>query len=255
MLRALLTGLRWRAWFGWALALLPTLMLALPAPAQAEDVDLRLVLAVDASGSVNESRFELQKQGYVAAFRHPRVLRAIKSGALGKIAVTMTQWTGPGMQVQVVPWSVISNEHDAEAFSAAIEAAPRKLFAGGTSISGAIDHGVKVLGESPHIAARSVIDVSGDGGNNRGRPAASARDEAVAAGVVINGLPILELDPTLDQHYLNNVIGGPNSFMVPAQRFTEFSDAVLKKLIIEIAGLPGSRIRVTKSASRACLTC
>ncbi|MGE3914970.1 MAG: DUF1194 domain-containing protein [Hyphomicrobiaceae bacterium] len=242
--------------------LLQLSMLAAPhAAVRAETVDLALVLAVDASGSVNETRFELQKQGYAQAFRHPQVLRAIQSGAHGRIAVTMLQWTGPALQMQVTPWMVIHDTASMSAFAEAIDAAPRRLFSGGTSISGAIDFSARVLADSPHAATRRVIDVSGDGGNNRGRPASAARDEAVAAGIVINGLPILEIDPTLDDHYLRNVIGGPNSFMVPAQSFAEFADAILKKLIIEIAGAAGRTLRMETgppgAASRreACARC
>ena len=231
------------------------MLLAAPRVALADTVDLRLVLAVDASGSVNETRFELQRQGYAAAFRHPRVLHAIQSGAHGKIAVTMMQWTGPALQVQVIPWSVIATEKEMLAFAETIDGAVRRLFSGGTSISGAIDHGSKLLAECPHEARRSVIDISGDGRNNRGRAASEARDEAIAAGIVINGLPILELDPTLDEHYLNNVIGGPNSFMVPAQSFAEFADAIVKKLITEIAEHPAPRLRVARDTSRICKTC
>lgn len=224
--------------------LLPAVMLAFAfacpgaGPAKAEDADLCLVLAVDASGSVNEVRFELQKQGYVEAFRNARVLKAIRAGAQGRIAVTMTQWTGPALQVQVVPWAVIADQASMEAFAAQLERIPRRLFGGGTSISGAIDHGVRLLGDCPAAAIRKVIDVSGDGRNNRGRPAQDARDDALAAGIVINGLPILELDPGLAEHYLQHVVGGPNSFMVPAQSFEEFGEAILKKLITEIADLP-----------------
>lgn len=218
-------------------------------------VDLRLVLAVDASGSVNEARFELQKSGYAAAFRHPRVLQAIRSGPHRAIAVTMMQWTGPALQVQVLPWTLLGDEGATLAFAAAIDAAPRRLFSGGTSISGAIDQGVALLAQCPYEGPRSVIDVSGDGGNNRGRSASQARDEAVAAGIVINGLPILALDPTLDQHYLHNVIGGPNSFMVPASTFEEFADAILKKLIIEIADGPTRGLRVADRRQEACPTC
>lgn len=229
-------------------------------PASADQsVDLRLVLAVDASGSVNEARFELQRSGYSAAFRHPRVLQAIRSGAERAIAVTMMQWTGPALQVQVVPWTLLHDDASTRAFAAAIDAAPRRLFSGGTSISGAIDQGVVLLAQSPFQAARSVIDVSGDGGNNRGRAAAAARDEAVAAGIVINGLPILALDPTLDQHYQHNVIGGPNSFMVPASSFEEFADAILKKLITEIAGLAPRQLPMAREAANssvgACVRC
>jgi hypothetical protein len=227
----------------------------MPSAGLADSVDLRLVLAVDASGSVNESRFELQRQGYAAAFRHPHVLRAIRSGAHGKIAVTMMQWTGPALQVQVIPWSVIASEDDMRAFAAAVDGTTRRLFSGGTSLSGAIDHGARLLVECPHSASRSVIDISGDGRNNRGRAASDARDEAIAAGIVINGLPILELDPGLDDHYLHNVVGGPNSFMVPAQSFAEFADAILKKLVTEIAGLPASRVRLSRDTPRICTTC
>lgn len=235
---------------------LVTMMAAPVAGVRAETiVDLRLVLAVDASGSVNETRFELQKNGYSAAFRHPRVLQAIRSGSHRAIAVTMMQWTGPALQVQVVPWMLVQDESTALAFAAAIDAAPRQLFSGGTSISGAIDQGVALLAHCPFRGERSVIDVSGDGGNNRGRPVSVARDDAVAAGIVINGLPILALDPTLDQHYLHNVIGGPNSFMVPAHSFEEFADAILKKLIIEIADVPAPRLRVANRLQKVCPTC
>jgi hypothetical protein len=252
--RAGISRQRWRVWLGMGW-LLTALAVGWARPAAADTVDLRLVLAVDASGSVNETRFELQKQGYAAAFRHPRVLEAIRSGEHGKIAVTMVQWTGPALQVQVVPWHVIANHRDAEAFAAAVEGAARRLFSGGTSISGAIDQGVRLLAECPHLARRSVIDVSGDGRNNRGRPAADARNDAIAAGIVINGLPILELDPDLGEHYLNNVVGGPNAFMVPAQSFAEFADAILKKLVLEIAGQPASRVRLTQHAPGICQTC
>src|SRR5215470_15726093 len=134
-------------------------------------VDLQLVLAVDASGSVDQRRFELQKQGYVAAFRDPRVLHAIQSGAAQAIAVTMVQWTGPTLQIQVLPWTLINDAATAQAFAAAIVATPRRLFSGGTSISGVIDFAVPLLLESPFKGTRRVIDVSGDGSNNRGRPA------------------------------------------------------------------------------------
>src|SRR5919197_5141491 len=112
-------------------------------------VDLQLVLAVDASGSVDQRRFELQMQGYVAAFRDPRVLQAIQSGATQAIAVTMVQWTGPALQIQVLPWSLINNATAANAFAAAIMATPRPLFSGGTSISGVIAYAVPLLRESP----------------------------------------------------------------------------------------------------------
>ena len=210
----------------------------LPARAQT-NVDLQLVLAVDASGSVNDARFELQKQGYVAAFRHRRVLDAIRSGGNQSIAVTMVQWTGPALQVQVLPWMRIGDEASMLAVADAIEKAPRQLFGGGTSISGAIDHAMTLFPRTPLQGTRRVIDVSGDGANNRGRLVTDARDDAVRAGVGINGLPILALEPELDRYYLNFVIGGPGAFMIAAQSYETFAEAILKKLVIEIAGTPG----------------
>src|SRR3982075_3504079 len=130
---------------------------ALPAAAQTA-VDLQLVLAVDASGSVDQVRFDLQKRGYVAAFRHPRVLQAIRSGASQPIAVTMAQWTGPMLQGQVVGWTLVGDADTAGAFASAIEAAPRQLFGGGTSISGAIDYATTLFPKSPFRGARRVID-------------------------------------------------------------------------------------------------
>jgi len=214
---------------------------AAAAPAHAQTaVDLQLVLAVDASGSVNQYRFDLQKQGYAEAFRNPRVLKAIRSGIAGAIAVTMTQWTGPDLQIQVVDWTVLKDEGSASAFAAAIEDTPRQLFSGGTSISGAIDHGATLLLDSTQKfpGARRTIDVSGDGANNRGRAAHLARDDAVRNGITINGLPILALEPGLDRYYYDNVIGGPGAFMVTAQTYEAFAEAVLKKLITEIAVRP-----------------
>jgi uncharacterized protein DUF1194 len=219
---------------GWGLAAL--FMAASPVAVADTAVDLQLVLAVDASGSVNQYRFELQKQGYAAAFRNPRVIKAIRSGIAGAIAVTVVQWTGPDMQSQVIDWTVIHDEASANKFAAAIEDTPRQLFSGGTSISGAIDYCAALLLKSRFRETRRVIDVSGDGSNNRGRPVILARDDAVRAGITINGLPILALEPGLDKYYWDYVIGGPGSFMVTAQSYEQFGEAVLKKLITEIAG-------------------
>jgi hypothetical protein len=208
---------------------------AVAAAAAQTAVDLELVLAVDASGSVDQIRFELQKRGYVAAFRHARVLEAIRSGPHQAIAVTMVQWTGPTLQVQVAPWTFVGDEESAAAFASAIERAPRQLFSGGTSISGAIDYAMTLFPNSPFRASRRVIDISGDGSNNRGRSVTTARDEAVAAGVGINGLPILALEPDLDRYYRDYVIGGPGAFVIVARDYETFADAILKKLITEIA--------------------
>jgi hypothetical protein len=205
------------------------------APAAEVEVDLQLVLAVDASGSVSPYRFELQKRGYAAAFRDPRVLKAIRSGISQAIAVTMFQWTGPRFQALVVPWMVVKDETSANALAAAIQATSRRLNSGGTSVSGAIDYSRLILSQSPFTATRRTIDVSGDGRNNAGRPAVLARDEAVREGITVNGLPIVAIEPDLDTWYFENVIGGPGAVMVPAQNFESFAEAILKKLIMEIA--------------------
>jgi len=224
--------IRWR---GAVLAVL----LAIGAPhesARAQtEVDILLVLAVDVSGSVNAQRFELQKIGYVTAFQNPRVLSAILSGRNRAIAVTMTQWSDPSVQAQMLPWTIVNDEASLKSAAAVIESAPRMMSAGSTSISGAIDHAVTLFAQSPYKAERRVIDVSGDGSNNRGRPVTQARDEAVGAGVVINGLPILAIEPNLDTYFKDNVIGGPGAFVIPAQSFEAFAEAILTKLIIEIA--------------------
>ncbi len=196
---------------------------------------LQLVLAVDASGSVNAERFALQQQGYAAAFRSAEVKAAIRSTATGSIAVTMLQWTGPTLQEVVIDWTLLDGDAAADRLAAAIDRAPRLLFSGGTSISGAIDFAVGLFPLSPFHAERQVIDISGDGANNRGRPAELARDAAVAAGITINGLPILALEPFLDGYYRDKVIGGHGSFLIVARAYEEFARAIRAKLITEIA--------------------
>jgi hypothetical protein len=145
----------------------------------------------------------------------------------------------------VAPWTLLRDESSIKSFAAVVESAPRSMYGGGTSISGAIDHAMTMFPQSPFKAERRVIDVSGDGSNNRGRPVTQARDEAVEAGVVINGLPILAFEPYLDQYFKDYVVGGPGAFVVPAKTFEAFGEAILMKLIIEIADLgPRSRYAV-----------
>jgi hypothetical protein len=223
-------------------AAMPPALAQTPAPTPAPhpaptSVSVALVLAVDTSGSVSMGRFELQKQGYAAAFRNPQILDAIRSLGTQSIAVTMFQWTGPLLHVVVADWTLIKDQASAAAFAGAIEAVPRRLLGGGTSISGAIDYARVLFAQSPYTGARRIIDISGDGSNNRGRPVTMARDEAVTDGININGLPILAVEPGLDHYYQANVIGGPGSFMIPAANYDNFADAILKKLINEIAAV------------------
>ena len=206
------------------------------APGARAPVDLALVLAVDASGSVNQTRFDLQKHGYAEALRSKEVLEAIVAGADHAIAVAMVQWTGPSLHVQVIDWTRISDLASAQALADAIDASQRALYGGGTSLSGAIDTGVAMLAANPFRATRRVIDISGDGSNNSGRLVDTARDEAVKAGVTINGLPITWIEPGLDAYYRSNVIGGPGAFVISIDSYDNFADAILHKLVTEIAG-------------------
>lgn len=234
----------WRAGVG----VLMLLALGVIGPVRAQTpVDLHLLLAVDASGSVDSTRFELQRRGYVAAFRNPQVLQAIRGGENRSIALAMFQWTGPYLQAQIVPWTHVKDDASANAVASIIETTPRRLFGGGTSISGAIDYSMRWFSQSPFKGERRVIDISGDGSNNGGRSVIRARDEAVGADVNINGLPILAWEPYLDQYYKENVIGGPGAFMIVAKDFDAFADAILKKMIIEIAqNVRGGATRIGK---------
>jgi hypothetical protein len=204
---------------------------ATPAP----QVDVALVLAIDASGSVSQERMMLQIDGYLSAFRHPSLIRAVRDGVNGRIAATFVEWSDARRQDQAVGWTVIDGEATALAFTQAITQAPRAN-PGWTSISGAIDFSAKLFARGSFAASRRVIDISGDGTNNDGRPVEQARDDAVAAGITVNGLPILEVEPNLDDYYRANVIGGADSFIVIAQDIKAFGDAILRKLLVEIAG-------------------
>jgi hypothetical protein len=216
-------------------------------PARADEpVDVALVLAVDVSRSVDEDEARLQREGYRAAVTDPKVVEAIRGGMLGSVAIAYTEWAGIEFQRLVLPWKRIATQRDAEEWGAALEAAPR-ISLSWTSVSGAIAHAQAVLGQCPHEATRRVIDVSGDGVNNSGPPAEVARDRAVAEGITINGLPILNDRPTfgrappmpLDIYYRESVIGGQGAFMIAAEDFESFGNAVRRKLIREIAGLSG----------------
>lgn len=229
------------------LALCLALTAAPDARAQTE-VDVALVLAVDISFSMSMDELTLQRQGFVAAFRSPEVQEAIASGVTGRIAVTYMEWAGAVGSAVLAPWTVIGDAAGAEAFANAIEAHPMRRMRR-TSISTAIDEAAGLLAESGVVAIREVIDISGDGANNEGRPVESARDAALDRGVVINGLPIVidrpgSLDiPDLDSYFIACVIGGPGAFVIPVRAADQFAEAIRRKLILEIAGLaPGPEL-------------
>lgn len=212
-------------------------------PARAEDsVDVLLVLAVDVSRSVDEEQARLQREGYYEALTDPQVIETVRGGMLGAVGVCYMEWSGADWQRVIAPWTRIASVEEAEAWVEVLRQSPPRAI-GWTSVSGAIDYSRRLLADAPWFGMRKVVDVSGDGVNNSGRPSHEARDEAVAEGIIINGLPILEQRPfhgsiPLDEYYRRNVVGGPGSFVIPADDFRSFARAVRRKLILEIAGMP-----------------
>ena len=209
------------------------------------EIDLALVLAVDVSRSIDDDEFALQRRGYAQAFTNPAVINAIRTNPRHQIAVAFVEWAGSDFQRLVIPWTLISDAESGQLFAESILREPRSFF-GWTSISGAIDYSVTVLRSAPHEATRQVIDVSGDGVNNSGRSSDDARDDAVRAGITINGLVIMNDRPTpgfifqpqppLDLFYRDHVIGGPGAFLIVIDDFDSFAYAIINKLIREIAG-------------------
>ena len=220
--------------------------------ARADNVDLLLVLAADVSRSIDDVEFNLQRKGYAAAITDPQVLRAIVGGRNHAIAVTFIEWSGAADQNVVVEWSVVRDEEGAGAVAATILSAPRS-FLGRTSISAAIDYAVERFAAAPAQADKRILDVSGDGTNNSGRAVTEARDQAIAAGITINGLAIINTQANpgyafhtqppggLPKYYEENVIGGPGAFLLQVENFDTFSEAMKRKLVTEIAGLPASQ--------------
>jgi hypothetical protein len=213
------------------------------ARAEAE-VDLALVLAVDVSLSMGPDEQELQRQGFIEAFQSPEVHEAIGKGMLGRIAVMYLEWAGAWHQEVIVPWTVIETPADGVQFATRLSQSPTTRV-GYTSISGAIDFSLGQLRESGVDPLRQVIDISGDGANNQGRMVTLARDEAVAQGITINGLPIMLKRPEsiwdiedLDLYFRDCVIGGPGAFMIPVRERHQFAEAIRAKIVREIAAQP-----------------
>ena len=221
--------------------------LAMAAGARAEQVDLLLVLAADVSRSIDDGEFNLQRKGYAQAMTDPRVLRAIAGGRHHAIAITFLEWAGAPEQNVVVDWTVVRDEEGAGAIAATMLSAPRS-FLGRTSISAAIDFSMERLTAAPAEADKRIIDVSGDGTNNSGRAVTESRDQAVAAGITINGLAIINTQANpgyafhtqppggLPKYYEENVIGGPGAFLLQVENFDTFAEAITRKLVTEIAG-------------------
>ncbi|MEZ5926183.1 MAG: DUF1194 domain-containing protein [Hyphomicrobiaceae bacterium] len=199
------------------------------------EVDLTLVLAVDCSYSVDDGEFALQMQGLARAFVSHEVAAAIASGAKGRIAVTLVQWAGYGEQQVVVPWTVVANDGSAERLALAIDAAPRRIGPGSTSISSALDFAMRVSMSSPYRGQRAVIDISSDGTNNNGAPPDASRDRAIVAGRTVNGLVIMSEVFYLDIYFKNHVAGGRDHFVERADTYADYGEAILRKLVKEIS--------------------
>lgn len=217
-------------------------------PAAAAEVDAELVLAADGSGSIDDEELKLQREGYAEAITSPEVLNAIRSGAVGTIAIAYIEWGGPSSQHVIVDWHLVSDAASAEKFAELLRSRPRAA-SGYNSISNAIDFSVRMIEGNGHEAGKRIIDVSGDGPNIGGRSIDAAREDAVAKGVTINALAIRRpgsgvaisagsFGMPLEEYYRRNVIGGPGAFVEIADETRSFAAAVRSKLVLEIAGAP-----------------
>ncbi|WP_246727775.1 DUF1194 domain-containing protein [Chelativorans sp. Marseille-P2723] len=218
--------------------------LLLSAKGQAQEaVDVELILAVDVSLSMSPGELEIQRRGYAEALTHESVVQAIEDGINGRIALSYFEWAGDFSQRIVVPWTVVASAEDAARVAEMLSATPPRS-ARRTSISGAISFAADLFAESSFNGLRRVLDISGDGPNNQGPPVEEARDSLLAAGVTINGLPLMTNEgfssnydvADLDLYYADCVIGGPGAFMIPVNAWEQFSEAVRRKLVIELAG-------------------
>jgi Protein of unknown function (DUF1194) len=236
----------------WLLATLALLSFAAGLPALAQnaktqtqdrEIDLALALAIDVSGSVDVEEGRLQRDGYVRAFRDPAIRHAILGGYHGRIAVSYYEWSDAWRQNMVIDWTLLDSEQAIEAFVHQLDSAPISRMMR-TSITGAIRYSIPLFDRVRWVPERKVLDISGDGSNNDGGPVTEARDDAVDKGISINGLPIFNdrpnptgfpNDPDLDRYYEGCVIGGPRSFVIVANDFVNFAEAVRKKLLQEIA--------------------
>lgn len=234
----------------------------LPTFGAAREVDVELVLAVDVSRSMSPAELELQRRGYAEALGSDAVMQAIEGGLLGRIALTYVEWAGAGSQRVIVPWSEISTTGQARAFADQIlmfqDTSLRR-----TSISSALRYSAQSIEDNQFEGLRRVIDISGDGPNNMGLPVRMARDEVLARGITINGLPLMTTDalsalwgiPDLDVYYTRCVIGGPGAFVVPVLAWDDFARAVKRKMVLEIAARPKPAPLVIKAQAAAPYDC
>jgi Protein of unknown function (DUF1194) len=228
----------------------------------ATPVDVELVLAVDVSYSMDPEEQKLQREGYVLALTSREFLQALREGANGKIAITYVEWAGASDQKIIMPWRLIEGPESADAVAGEISRAPYRR-ASRTSIAGALLFSKTLFDNSGYRGLRRVIDVSGDGANNAGPLVVPSREEVLAAGITINGLPIMLNRPNvgymdvaeLDIYYEDCVIGGPGSFVVPIRERDKFIEATRHKLVLEIANrMPDTQI-IPASADKPRMSC
>ena len=244
---------------GWAAPPLPRLA---DTHANAIPVDIELVLAVDVSYSMDPDEQALQREGYRLALTSKEFMQALREGAHGKIAITYVEWAGQFDQRIVMPWRLIEGPESADAVAAEIGRAPYRR-ASRTSISGGLRFSSSLFANSGYRGLRRVIDVSGDGPNNSGMPVAPQRDEIVAKGVTINGLPLMLKRPYrgmmdivhLDWYYEDCVTGGPGSFVIPVRDRAQFVEATRNKLVLEVAGRQPDADVIPASAKQPRVSC
>jgi Protein of unknown function (DUF1194) len=226
------------------------------------DVDVELVLAVDVSYSMDPDEQALQREGYVAALTSPEFLDALRHGMHGRIALTYFEWAGASDQKIVLPWRLIDGPASAQAVADEIARAPyRRAYR--TSISGALTFAAPLFGTGGFRGVRRVIDVSGDGANNQGKLVVPTREEVLAQGITINGLPIMLKRPSaatldiedLDIYYEDCVIGGPGSFVIPIKERDKFKEATRAKLLLEVAGVMPTVPVMRASAAQPRISC
>ncbi|MDP6706703.1 MAG: DUF1194 domain-containing protein [Alphaproteobacteria bacterium] len=209
---------------------------AASAGAATRSVDLQLILAIDVSSSIDRSEYLLQTEALAAAFRSPEVGEAIDRFAPRGIAVTVLQWASEHLQRQTVPWTWVGPRPSRRAFADRLAAMRRIDHEGVTAIALAIAAAQRLFAANGYESGRRVIDLSGDGISNQGPPIAPLRRRAIAAGITINGLAILNEEPDLDAYYQRQVIGGPGAFVITAADYADFARAIRAKLVREISG-------------------
>lgn len=224
--------------------------------AETIEVDAELVLAVDVSRSMSPAELDIQRRGYAEALVSDEVIDAIGDGLLGRVAIQYVEWAGQYNQRIIANWALIEERADAQAFAERL-LAHDPLSMSRTSISGGINFAVTAIDTNAYSGNRRIIDISGDGPNNQGPHVIRARDEALASGIIINGLPLMTRDGNynqfdierLDLYYRDCVIGGPGAFLIPVLSWEEFPEAVRRKIVLELAGRPSPPARIMPTSS------